>query len=999
MSYSNTDIDKVRTWADIRHFIPNLTGRGATQYRKCPECGKEGKGKGLCVTHKGSKNLAKCFSCGFSLADPIAAEQYFSKCSFPEAVKRVAEASGIIIETEEERRARSIAANRKKNSKSFCEAQLKASGLTLDDVHATIHIENGQMAVPTFRRGGIDRSGNINDSDDEMLIYYYDLHGKLMTYSKRGAGSKLLPYVRVRWSNPAAHLDRDGRETKYQSPAGAPTRLYIPQYIRERYQRAEHIDTLIVQEGEKKAEKACKHGIPSVGIQGIFNIGNEETGLIQDLQYIIQTCSVKNVVLLFDSDWDHLSQKLQVGDYVDYRPNAFAKAAIKFKTYVQTLHGIGVSVDIYFGHINPNEKNDKGIDDLLTNSLAGREGELLQDILSTLFTHDGKGTYVDIHKISSKTDNQIKDYWSLNDPGQFFDRHRDVLLTLPNFRFAKMAYRVEDGKILQASKTSERDFWRVSRNDKDKKNIEFDAYEAIEFVSANGFYRIHTSDLEVDQYKFVRIDEGIVHPSGPTEIRDFAFYYILQATKDPDVRNFFAARLGSLLGPDKLERIKKIDDTFDRFEPHIQRMYYLNGQIQITSNGIEYGDRILGQVWNDKIISRKFKRVPLISDIVKDENGKYQVYVTEESKACEFWQFIQNTSHFWATPGYTMTPQDDQEYYNHLVNKITTIGYLLVDYKYQTELKAVIAMDGQMGEVAQSNGRTGKSLIGKALSYILDQTYIDGRNTKNDDEYLYSNVTLRTRNIFLDDVKVNFDFERFFGAVTGDLAVNPKTKARFVIKNEKSPKFYITTNHAINAQNRSALDRIAYMAFSDWYNDNHSPIDDFGHQFFADWDDEQWNLFDNFMAECCMFYLKSMSCGWFRQGKGAVPPPMRDITRRTLKQQMGEAFYQWAEIYFDESSDKLNERLARKVMYDAYHSAFPDSKFGVTPSNFRTKLVFYCQFKGYHFNISKPNKDGNSFSDFKRSNPGESFIGEADKSGGVEYFSVFSQAVADKQPF
>lgn len=42
MSYSNTDIDKVRTWADIRHFIPNLTGRGATQYRKCPECGKEG---------------------------------------------------------------------------------------------------------------------------------------------------------------------------------------------------------------------------------------------------------------------------------------------------------------------------------------------------------------------------------------------------------------------------------------------------------------------------------------------------------------------------------------------------------------------------------------------------------------------------------------------------------------------------------------------------------------------------------------------------------------------------------------------------------------------------------------------------------------------------------------------------------------------------------------------------------------------------------------------
>lgn len=40
----------------------------------------------------------------------------------------------------------------------------------------------------------------------------------------------------------------------------------------------------------------------------------------------------------------------------------------------------------------------------------------------------------------------------------------------------------------------------------------------------------------------------------------------------------------------------------------------------------------------------------------------------------------------------------------------------MCDYKYQTELKAVIAMDGQMGEVAQSNGRTGKSLVGAALA-------------------------------------------------------------------------------------------------------------------------------------------------------------------------------------------------------------------------------------------------------------------------------------------
>ena len=756
---------------------------------------------------------------------------------------------------------------------------------------------------------------------------------------------------------------------------------------------------MIVQEGEKKAEKACKHGILSVAIQGIYNIGNEETGLIQDLQYIVQKCAVKNVILLFDSDWDHLSKHIEPGARVDYRPNSFFGAARKFKNYVQTLHGAGVSVDIYIGHINENEKDDKGIDDLLTNTFKGQESALADDMAKAINSHDGKGQYVTFTKVTTKTDNQIKDLWSLNDPIAFFERYHDKLIELPAFRFGYFNYRVEDGKILQATKTSDREFWTVVKRDNEKKAIDFDAFEAIEFVSANGFYRIHTSDLPVGQYKFVRIEDGIVYLSDPSEIRDFVYAYILTASKDRDVRSFFASRLGSLLGADKLERTKKIEDTFDRFEPHVQRLYYLNGQVQITSEGIEANDKILGQVWSDKILPRKFKRVPIIEDIEKMEDGSYKIYTTENSEKCEFWRFIQNTSHFWSRPGYEITAQDEIEFLNHIVNKITTIGFMLVDYKYQTELKAVIAMDGQLGDVAQSNGRTGKSLIGKAISYMLDQTYVDGRNTKNDDEYLYSNVTLRTRNVFIDDVKVNFDFERFFGAVTGDLAVNPKTMARFVIPNERSPKIYITTNHAINAQNRSALDRIAYMAFSDWYNDNHTPIDDFKHQFFADWDDEQWNLFDNFMSECCMFYLKSMALGWYRQGKGAVPPPMGDIQRRTLKQQMGEAFFQWAEIYFDESAGHLNEKIERKVMFDAYHSAFPDSKFGVTPANFKTKLIHYCMFKGFHFNPSKSNREGTTFGDFRIASPQESFIGEADKSGGKEYFSVFSSEIADKQPF
>lgn len=1001
MSYSNHDIERVRKSADIRNFVPNLSGRGATQYTKCPNCGKEGKNKGLCVTHKSNIDIAKCFSCGFTLNGAIDAEKYFSNVDFPEALKRVASRCGIYLETDEEKRQRSIDNNKRKAKKSFCLAQLEASGLAVDDVTAEVQLDSkdGVAYVQTFRRGGMDKFFNVNNSDDEMLIYYYDLWGNPVQYATRGAAGHLKPYIRVRWSNPALHLDKDGREVKYQTPKGAPTKFYIPQFIRTKFLKNTHIETLIIQEGEKKAEKACKHGIASVGIQGIYNIGNAETGLIQDLQYLVQQCTIKNVVLLMDSDWDNLHRNIQIGDHVDQRPNQFAKAVIKFKQYIQTMHNIGVSVDVYFGHINANENGDKGIDDLLVNTLKGRENVLAKEIDTVIHTHDGKGTFLDIHKISSKTEFQIKDFWSLNDRDGFFERHKAQLLELPQFRFAKINYRIEDGKLIQASKySSDRDFWIVGCNDKGKKTVEFDYIEALQFISANGFYRIHTSDLEVDQYKFVRIDDGVVSQSGPTEIRDFVYYYALQACKDRDVHTMLASRLGSLLGSDKLERLSKIDDSFDKFEPHIQRLFYRNGQLQITSRGIEFGD-ILGQVWQDKVIRRKFKRIPIIDRIEFDQSRGFVVYPTEEGANCEFFKFLQNVSNFWNIPGYTPTATDEMEFNQHIVNKITSIGFLLCDYKYQTELKAIVAMDGQMGEVSQSNGRTGKSLVGVAVKMMLEQTTIDGKTLKNDDDYIYSNVTLRTRNVFIDDVRVNFDFERFFAAVTGDLAVNPKTKARFIIPNEKSPKFYITTNHAINAHNRSALERITFMAFSDWYNDNHRPIDDFGHQFFADWDEDQWCLFDNFMAECVMFYFKSLAEGWYRTGQGAVPPPMRDITMRTLKQQMGEAFVQWAEMFFDESGHNLNDRMGRKSMYDACHSQFPDSKFGITPSNFRNKIILFCQFKGYHFNPSKPNKEGITFGDWIKEHPGESFIGSADKSGGNEYFSVFSTEKARKEPF
>ncbi len=342
--YSKQDIERVRQAADIRDFIPNLKGHGTSKYCTCPSCGKSGTNKGLIVTHKGNLDIAKCFSCGYTINGAVNAVEVYDKVDFVTALKTVADRYGIFLQEEKSSRKppKTQPKQPKKNpfQKSFCDKQLEASGLTYEDVKAIVHLpdNSGTYETSPFRKGGVNSQFDVNNNDDEMVIYYYDLEGYPMQYASRGIAGKPKNYIRVRWSNPEAHLDMNARPIKYQTPKGAQTTIYIPQYIRNIYQSNGVVETLLVQEGEKKAEKACKHGIPSVGIQGIYNIGNTQTGLIKELQYFIQRCKVKNVILMLDSDWNHLHREIAIGDRVDQRPNQFSKAVIKFKTFLLTMH-------------------------------------------------------------------------------------------------------------------------------------------------------------------------------------------------------------------------------------------------------------------------------------------------------------------------------------------------------------------------------------------------------------------------------------------------------------------------------------------------------------------------------------------------------------------------------------------------------------------------------------------------------------------------------------
>lgn len=1024
--------EQIKSTSRLEDVLENLRKSGSQQYTECPKCGKfdEKKKKGLIFNP--SKQIAKCYSCDWGTNNAVKYLMDVKGMKYPEALAHLAGIHSIEIESDQDRKKR-LAYERqtRKNKKtlSFCDRQLRDSGLSSEDVEIEFLKDKAIHRRPAFVSGTRDQYGKIviGGAADDMLIYYHDLDGNPVMYRPEKS-NKLLPLIRVRWQNPEQHLDKHGKPIKYQSPSGSGTHIYIPQKIREYFKFRKKIKRLYLQEGEKKAEKCCKHGILSIGVMGIQNIGKKDKSLPPELQLIIQACEVEEVVFMLDSDWDRLSSGLKNGDHLDQRPKSFFYAVKNYKEYMQTLVNVGVSVEIYFGHVQENEKKAKGIDDLMVASFYGKEKKLVEDIEFAIHDKQGHGEFVQLHKVTTMNDQQLADLWLLNDPKEFARHHRDEIGDLKEFYLKRFKRRFNDEgelELAEALKPGEQ-YWdtqiKESRSGQVREEIHFHYRRCFNFLRNRGFHR---TSMKSGDWDFIQIKNRVVHKVDNYAIKDFVTEFT-EEIKEYDVLEMLYRGGPQYLGYEKLSNLKFLQPSIEKATRESQCLFFHDKIWEITAEGIKemtYAE-FRNYVWEDKIIDAKVSATkPLLTVTRMDDqirkrvngefknipNGEYFVDISAEGKKCHFLKFLKNTSNFtWRKHNKfkkTGNPEDaptmEEEFLNnrHLVNKLTGIGYLLHDYKNASELKAVIGMDGRLSEVGSSNGRTGKSLIGAAVEQVIPQEYIDAKNKKlTEDQFLFSDVTEKTMNIFLDDMRANIDFEHFFTLITGKLKVNVKGGARFSLNQEDTPKLYCTTNHAINGEGASFRDRQAYLVFSDWYNDDHKPIDDFGVNFFTEWEQTQWNLFFNLMATCLQLYFQSLREEWPGKNKGIVEPPMESIEKRRLRQQIGEDFLQWAEVKFacdpkgepiDEHS-ALNQREARGELWADFAREKPHALKYVSTTNFKNRMKNYCRYKGFHFNPNKANKDGIDYGEWKKNNPDRMFDGADDKSGGVEYFTIAS---------
>lgn len=989
ISPSNKDRILQASEGKLYEVISDYIGLKATDRKEisfigqCPKCKSM---SGLLVTP--SKNMFGCKDCkNFGGKKPI---DFLMKMdmTYPEALDKLAQLLNVVI-IDDTPQATPPPKQKGKKTGKYLDRFLAGSGLTLDDVKAEIELKDEAKTCFTglvFKSGTLDRFYKENKDVDDVLIEYYDLEGLPVMYDVldekgRHTGRKQ-PYLRVRYQYPEENKDKDGKPVKYRTPAKAGTRLYIPQKVRVLYQNEEKIDCLFIQEGEKKAEKCCKHGIPSVGISGIQNLG--QNGQVPpDLVKIIQKCQVRKIVLLFDSDWDELSSNLTINVDVQQRPKNFFYAALNFQKYIEMLKARNLALDILVGHVLKNENKDKGVDDLLVNTLRGKEDEFTEDVRIALLNKNLNGKYLQLYNITLMGSFKLQSLWKLDNAESFAKHHKGVLKDLPEFRIGKHKWRFNEKGDLENTRPIEQheQYWEEMYNERSKKTtLEFRYVECINFLQNRGFGRMRRESSELSPY-FIHLTPPTVRVVEPYEVRD----YVVEFTKAINQKNVLELLFRGgpqYLGQDRLSNMSFIGPRFAEPKRTEQILYFKDFCWEVTEdkiNVIDYSE-IDHDIWSDQVKNfpaEKFK-YPLLN-VTQDKNGKFDYKLSEFGKQCHMLQFLINTSNFtWRKEeeNLPVEPEEYQENKDHLISKLCSIGYMLMTCKDRNVSRAVVAMDGRQSEVGKSNGRSGKSIIGEMFKHVLPTVPVNGKAKDIEgDQFVWTELTEKTKIVFIDDVRTNFSLEFLFANITGDWTVNYKGGGRITFPFSHSPKIYITTNHALNGDGGSFMDRQWLIAFSDFYNEKHKPQDDFGTLFFDEWGFEQWNMLWNLMAECVQLYLRY----------GVVQAPGERLESRKMRQKMGEYFIMWAEEYFSDTYH-LNYRLKRKDIYaNCFEDASQIDRKYLTPTQFKDKLKIYCEWKGYTFNPHS--YDPISREPLKRDpKSGEPIID--DKSGGIEYFTI-----------
>lgn len=947
--------------------------RGRNKY-VCPMCGKT-------MEYHPGKKLVKCFHCDWGTNSAATLLMDTTKCSFPEALERLADDFGVVIP---EKKYPAKAPKAAVKAEAWYKGQLAASGLTAADVRAWQYCDDGtRMQVNPFSQGTVGPDGTPSDQGDDMVILYLDLDGHRLQYTptmKNGRAGEPRDYFRVRWQIPESHMLRDGSIGKYKSPAGSGVQLYIPERLREAYRERRPLEALYFTEGEKKAEAVSKYVGPAFGLAGINCLVGKDKQLPEAIVRVVEACQVKRGYFIMDADWDELSKNLDQESDVRQRPQAFFSAARKFGAWFATLRNRKLYVDAY---LVLGKGEQKGVDDLLA-ALKGAEYQYGDQIkkATAAAIEGGHTEYFDLYNITTMPEAKLQTVWHLDSLESFAAHHRARLKEMESFRAWRNQWRFDSDGALQLAQplADDEQFWEV-RKRKDRFGAEYEEYafdyvNIINFLERRGYFQL--KEPVTGERQFVHVEKNRIEPTTAADMKDTVLDFARTLNNKPLLAMLYRGST-QYLGPEKMGNLstQSFTPTLPPPEPGGQMLFFRSKYWHVSADGIEERDYAgmdyhYRREWCKPVDPRRLQG-RMVG--VRQTDAGYDVQISSDGEECQFLRFLVLTSWFdWERhltadrqprPGMVKAVTEPDAHL-HLLSKMTAIGYLLHHYHNPGVTKAVIAMDNSISEVGLSQGRSGKSLIGKAIEHMQPTAFFSGKTIDiADDRFVWDTVEPGTRTLFIDDVMPNFDFELLFPLITDSITVNRKGRDRFTLSGHNKPKFYITTNHVVGRENGSTRDRQFKLAFSNYFDAAYKPEMEFGGQFFSDsWDERQWSLFYNLMAECLQLYFEAQAGHWGAGGSGLIEAPSRNLELRQMRQEMTETFYNWMNDWMQVSEDnphdasggaRFDTAFVRSEMMESYKAACSVRERNyVTPQRFWQRLVLWCRYHGLALNPQVP---------------------------------------------
>ena len=496
-----------------------------------------------------------------------------------------------------------------------------------------------------------------------------------------------------------------------------------------------------------------------------------------------------------------------------------------------------------------------------------------------------------------------------------------------------------------ANQTSKGITWRIDR------------LQLYQFLEENGFGTFRESSKRTIEGNLIQIDEGVVRPHTLRSIRKWVLRYV-DSLSEPDRTNgldslvrygdfkedlitFLPVYSSSQVNQDKVVSFVQ-DDT------KISRIPFKNGVVEITPENITvYPIRTLtdiGCVWETQING---------NEIEIQSNGEY----TDG----EFYKFVQSAMRV------GLNETDSDEWNSRLNSLETAIGYLVHRYNDPSVPKSVIFVDKESSH-GNVEGRNGKSLVAKGLSYVIPTQTLDGRKNgrilgTRDGKFVFAGIKDDTRLLVLDDCSEDLRFDSIFSMITGDFEVERKGIDSFTILYSKKPKFLITTNYVLPQLGTSYVARQHIVEFGSYWNllyrtQNKTPSQVYKRRMFDDWKKKDWNDFYNYIFYCVQRYLneglKESSLDNYRQKQ----------MKYVIEGNKDLGFVDWMDNWIStdrvDKGHHLNNGISIKALHMNILQDLPGLKW--TEKDLKNGLWRYCETQGYGFNEHLSHK-GNSLTD------------------------------------